>query len=62
MGRAMLHMVMTPAQLEPETTARQVRDTYRRRFALGAWPGGPAPLGFDLAKVAVLRLGPVFRA
>ena len=47
MGRAMLHIIMVFAQLERETIAQRVRDNYYRRAALGAWPGGPAPLGFD---------------
>lgn len=51
MGRAMLTIVMTFAQLERETTAERVRDNYLHRFALGAWPGGPAPYGFDLTKL-----------
>ena len=47
MGRAMLHIIMVFAQLERETTAERVRDNYYRRAALGAWPGGPAPFGFE---------------
>lgn len=50
MGRAMLNIVLTFAQLERETTAQRVKDNYRHRVDLGAWPGGPAPFGFDLAK------------
>lgn len=50
-GRAMLNVVMVFAQLERETTAERVKDNYRHRFALGAWPGGPAPYGFDLVKL-----------
>lgn len=51
MGRAMLNIVLVFAQLERETIAERVRDNYRHRFALGAWPGGPAPYGFDLTKI-----------
>lgn len=51
MGRAMLNVVMTFAQLERETTAERVKDNYYHRFHLGAWPGGPAPYGFDLVKI-----------
>lgn len=47
MGRAMLHIIMVFAQLERETIAQRVRDNYYRRAASGAWPGGPAPFGFD---------------
>ena len=50
MGRAMLNIVMTFAQLERETTAERVRDNYRHRVQLGAWPGGPAPFGYDLTR------------
>lgn len=51
MGRAMLHIIMVFAQLERETTAERVRDNYYRRAALGQWPGGPAPYGFDIGKI-----------
>ncbi len=51
MGRAMLNVVMTFAQLERETTAERVKDNYYHRFHLGGWPGGPAPYGFDLVKI-----------
>ena len=50
MGRAMLHIILVFAQLERETTAERVKDNYLHRFHLGAWPGGPAPYGFDLTK------------
>ena len=50
MGRAMLHIVMTFAQLERETTAERVRDNYVHRVSLGAWPGGPAPYGYTLSR------------
>lgn len=45
MGRAMLNIVMTFAQLERETTAERVKDNYRHRFQLGAWPGGRHRMG-----------------
>ena len=51
MGRAMLNIVLVFAQLERETTAQRVRDNYQHRFALGAWPGGPAPFGYELTKI-----------
>ena len=51
MGRAMLNIVLVFAQLERETTAERVKDNYIHRFSLGAWPGGPAPYGFNLTKV-----------
>lgn len=50
MGRAMLHIIMVFAQLERETTAERVRDNYYRRVSLGAWPGGPAPFGYDIGR------------
>lgn len=50
MGRAMLHIIMVFAQLERETTAERVKDNYYRRAALGSWPGGPAPYGFQNGK------------
>ena len=52
-GRAMLSIVMTFAQLERETTAERVRDNYHHRASLGAWPGGPAPYGYALSKAEV---------
>ena len=51
MGRAMLNIIMVFAQLERETTAERVRDNYYQRAKLGAWPGGPAPYGFDIGKL-----------
>lgn len=51
MGRAMLHIIMVFAQLERETIAERVRDNYYSRIKHGSWPGGPAPLGFDNAKM-----------
>ena len=51
MGRAMLNIVLVFAQLERETTAERVKDNYAHRFALGAWPGGPAPYGYSLTKI-----------
>lgn len=50
-GRAVLNIIMVFAQLERETTAERVRDNYNHRFSLGAWPGGPAPYGFELTKI-----------
>lgn len=50
-GRLMLNIIMAFAQMERETTAERVRDNYYHRFSLGAWPGGPAPLGFDNLRI-----------
>lgn len=52
MGRAMLNIIMTFAQLERETIADRVKDNYYHRFSLGAWPGGPAPMGFDIGRIS----------
>ncbi len=49
-GRAMLYIIMSFAQLERETIAERVRDNYFARFKRGVWTGGPAPLGFDIVK------------
>ncbi len=51
MGRAMLHIIMVFAQLERETIAERVKDNYYSRIKHGNWPGGPAPFGFDNARV-----------
>ena len=51
MGRAMLNIIMVFVQLERETTAQRVKDNYYQRAGLGAWPGGPAPYGFQLGKL-----------
>ncbi len=51
MGRAMLNIIMTFAQLERETIAERVRDNYYHRFSLGSWPGGPAPMGYDIGRL-----------
>ncbi len=49
-GRAMLYIIMSFAQLERETIAERIRDNYFARFKRGVWTGGPAPLGFDIVK------------
>lgn len=51
MGRAMLNIIMVFAQLERETTAARVKDNYYQRTKLGAWPGGPPPLGFTIGRL-----------
>lgn len=53
MGRAMLYIIVVFAQLERETIAERVRDTYYARVKKGAWGGGPAPFGFDLVKTTI---------
>ena len=41
---------MVFAQLERETIAERIKDNYYQRVKKGAWPGGPAPYGFQIAK------------
>ena len=47
MGTAMLFIIMVFAQLERETIAERVKDNYYTRIQKGAWPGGPAPFGWE---------------
>lgn len=51
LGRAMVNIIMTFAQLERETIADRVTDNYYARTKLGHWGGGPAPYGYNLEKV-----------
>lgn len=46
MGRAMLNICITFAQLERETTQQRVKDNYISRSQKGFYMGGPVPLGF----------------
>lgn len=46
MGRAMINIVMTFAQLERETIVERVTDNYYFRANNGYWPGGYAPYGY----------------
>ena len=46
MGRAMLNICITFAQLERETTQQRVRDTYVARSQKGFYMGGKIPVGF----------------
>ncbi len=62
MGRAMLYIIMIFAQLERETIAQRIKDSYYARGKKGIWLGGVAPLGFDIVneridgkKVSVLK-------
>lgn len=52
-GRAMITIIMTFAQLERETIAQRIKDNYLQRAKRGAWMGGPAPYGFKLARVPI---------
>lgn len=51
LGRAMVNIIMTFAQLERETVVERVTDNYYFRTALGHWGGGPAPYGYKLKRV-----------
>lgn len=51
LGRAMVNIIMTFAQLERETTVDRVTDNYYIRTKLGHWGGGPAPYGYKLKRV-----------
>lgn len=52
-GRAMLYIIVVFAQLERETIAQRVTDNYYKRVHAGAWPGGPAPFGYDRVRRAI---------
>lgn len=51
LGRAMVNIIMTFAQLERETITERVTDNYYYRGNLGYWPGGTAPYGYRLIKI-----------
>lgn len=50
-GKAMVYIIMTFAQLERETIAERITDNYYSRVKTGAWPGGKAPFGFRNARI-----------
>lgn len=51
MGRAMMGILITFAQMERESIQERVKDNYYYRIAQdGRWAGGPAPYGFNNAK------------
>lgn len=52
-GEAMVFIIMVFAQLERKQIAARVRDNYWKRVSLGRWPGGPAPYGFENAKMKI---------
>lgn len=51
MGRAMMNISATFAQLERETIAERIKDNLRELSKTGRWLGGPAPLGFKSVEV-----------
>lgn len=50
-GRAMLTIVMTFAQLERETIQVRIRDNYYARGEKGMYLGGPASYGFSITEI-----------
>lgn len=51
MGRAMMNISATFAQLERETIAERIKDNLRELSKTGRWLGGPAPLGYKSIEV-----------
>ena len=51
MGRAMINIVMTFAQLERETIVERVTDNYYYRANNGYWAGGYAPYGYQIKHI-----------
>lgn len=51
MGRAMMNVSATFAQLERETIAERIKDNLRELSKTGRWLGGPAPLGYKSVQV-----------
>lgn len=51
MGRAMINIVMTFAQLERETIVERVTDNYYYRATNGYWAGGYAPFGYKIKHI-----------
>lgn len=51
MGRAMMNVSATFAQLERETIAERIKDNLRELSKTGRWLGGPAPLGYKSTEV-----------
>lgn len=46
MGRAMVYIIMTFAQLERETIRERIRDSWFHRAKRGIWAGGKTPYGY----------------
>lgn len=51
LGRAMMNISATFAQLERETTAERISDNLRELAKTGRWLGGPAPVGYKSVEV-----------
>ncbi|SFP90639.1 Site-specific DNA recombinase [Lachnospiraceae bacterium XBB1006] len=58
MGRAMLSMAATFAQLERETISQRVADVYAKQCRMGAYMGGQTPFGFSVCASGGLRVNP----
>ena len=56
MGRAMLMITMTFAQLERETIAERIRDNMMELAKTGRWLGGNTPMGFESEKIEKLNI------
>lgn len=54
MGRAMINIASTFAQLERETIAERVRDNMLQLAKTGRWLGGQVPLGFTPEKITYI--------
>lgn len=50
MGRAMINIIMTFAQLEREQTAERITDNWYSRVRKGFWCGGKPPVGHKVVK------------
>lgn len=48
LGRLVMNVLLTFAQFEREMTGDRIRDKKRAMAMKGLWPGGRAPLGYDL--------------
>jgi len=48
MGRLMLNVLLSFAQVEREVTGERIRDKIAASKAKGMWMGGPLPLGYDV--------------
>lgn len=48
LGRLVMNVLLTFAQFEREMTGDRIRDKKRAMAIKGLWPGGRAPLGYDL--------------
>ncbi|MEZ3421288.1 MAG: recombinase family protein [Eubacterium sp.] len=53
MGRAMLNICITFAQLERETIQQRVKDSYISRSRKGFYMGGPVPVGFRKTELSI---------